>query len=90
MNINEKIINQLSENQNLAVKFIANVAEMHSAKAFLVGGVVRDIILNKKIHDIDIAVESDPNLMFESLKNSEQFQIVSMSEFGVVKGVLMM
>lgn len=87
MNINEKIKNQLSANQNLAVKFIANVAEMHSAKAFLVGGVVRDIILNKKIHDIDIAVESDPNLMFESLKNSEQFQIVSMSEFGVVKGV---
>ena len=87
MNINEKIINQLSENQNLAVKFIANVAERHSAKAFLVGGVVRDIILNKKIHDIDIAVESDPNLMFESLKNSEKFQIVSMSEFGVVKGV---
>lgn len=87
MNINEKIINQLSANQNLAIKFIANVAEMHSAKAFLVGGVVRDIILNKKIHDIDIAVESDPNLMFESLKNSEKFQIVSMSEFGVVKGV---
>ena len=87
MNINEKIKNQLSANQNLAVKFIANVAEIHSAKAFLVGGVVRDIILNKKIHDIDIAVESDPNLMFESLKNSEQFQIVSMSEFGVVKGV---
>ncbi len=87
MNINEKIKNQLSANQKLAVKFIANVAEMHSAKAFLVGGVVRDIILNKKIHDIDIAVESDPNLMFESLKNSEQFQIVSMSEFGVVKGV---
>ena len=47
MNINEKIKNQLSANQNLAVKFIANVAEMHSAKAFLVGGVVRDIILKK-------------------------------------------
>ena len=87
MNINQKILNQLNHNQISAIKFIAQIADNHSVKAFLVGGVVRDIFLNHKIHDIDIAVESDPNLMFDSLNQSENFQIVSMSEFGVVKGV---
>ena len=87
MNINQKILNQLNHNQISAIKFIAQIADKHSVKAFLVGGVVRDIFLNHKIHDIDIAVESDPNLMFDSLNQSENFQIVSMSEFGVVKGV---
>ena len=87
MNINQKILNQLNHNQISAISFIAQIADNHSVKAFLVGGVVRDIFLNHKIHDIDIAVESDPNLMFDSLNQSENFQIVSMSEFGVVKGV---
>ena len=87
MNINQKILNQLNHNQISAIKFIAQIADNHSVKAFLVGGVVRDIFLNHKIHDIDIAVESDPNRMFDSLNQSENFQIVSMSEFGVVKGV---
>ena len=87
MNINQKILNQLNHNQISAISFIAQIADNHSVKAFLVGGVVRDIFLNHKIHDIDIAVESDPNLMFDSLNQSENFQIISMSEFGVVKGV---
>lgn len=32
----------------------------HNRKAYLVGGVVRDFLLNKKPRDIDICIECNP------------------------------
>ncbi len=49
----------LPENILSELKFIGKLAKELGYKAFLVGGIVRDIVLGKKNLDIDIIVEGD-------------------------------
>ena len=44
-------------------KIAANLGKQEKVKVYIVGGVVRDIILGKKIQDIDLMVEGEGILL---------------------------
>ena len=50
-------------------KIAAKLGKQEKMKVYIVGGVVRDIILDKKIQDIDLMVEGDGILIAKKLAN---------------------
>ena len=50
-------------------KIAAKLGKQEKVKVYIVGGVVRDIILGKKIQDIDLMVEGDGILFAKKLAN---------------------
>lgn len=57
LNISSKIQNSLSSSALAAIKDVADAKG--NSKCYLVGGVVRDLILEREIFDIDMIVEGD-------------------------------
>jgi len=52
-------LNKLSPEYQRVLKSSSGLAKALGVKIYLVGGVVRDLILNKKVLDLDIVVEGD-------------------------------
>ena len=59
LNLEDKIKNQLSNDVQDALKKCSHAADAYGFKIYLIGGIVRDLILDKKIVDIDITVEGN-------------------------------
>lgn len=57
----------------------AKVAEENDYKIYLVGGTVRDLILENKICDIDVIVEGDAVDLLNLLKNQCQLRLFKFS-----------
>jgi tRNA nucleotidyltransferase/poly(A) polymerase len=53
-------------------------------QTYFVGGMVRDMLLNKKIHDIDLATEATPDQVVEVLQNRRIKIDASHRRFGVI------
>ena len=65
------------------VKKIGNVADKNKIKAFVVGGFVRDLLINKKNKDIDVVVVGDGLSFADALsKEMNAFPVVKFKEFG--------
>jgi tRNA nucleotidyltransferase (CCA-adding enzyme) len=83
------IIN-LYENYNSDLKAIfeqcSKIAAKNDFKLYLIGGMVRDLLLNRKGHDVDITVEGNAIEFAEILKKEYDAKILSVHEsFGTVK-----
>ena len=53
---------------NSAIK-VLKMLEEHGFKAYIVGGFVRDLIINRKSSDIDICTNAKPKEIKEIFKN---------------------
>lgn len=65
--IKEKILNRIPKDLMYILKNIEEVSKIRDEKAYLVGGIVRDLVLGIKNLDIDIVVEGDGLLFAEKL-----------------------
>ncbi|HDI45722.1 MAG TPA: CCA tRNA nucleotidyltransferase [Candidatus Omnitrophica bacterium] len=54
---------------------IFNVGNELGIKIYLVGGPVRDLLLNMEVVDVDLVVDKDLNAILENLKKKYQFKI---------------
>ena len=76
----EYIDSQLSENRKAVIYSVAQVAEKKNINIYIIGGIVRDLILHNTIKDIDIVVESDAIEFCKSLEESLDCKIISVQE----------
>ncbi|MCR4880949.1 MAG: hypothetical protein K6A44_03245 [bacterium] len=67
MNIFQKYQKALSNEERQALSFCTQVADDMGIKIYLVGGIVRDILINREFNDIDILVEDDAVLFGDIL-----------------------
>ncbi len=65
--IKERILSRIPKNLMYILKNVEKVSEMREEKAYLVGGIVRDLILAIENLDIDIVVEGNGILFAEKL-----------------------
>ena len=64
MNIENLLEKTLTKPQYKAIKILGDQFHKMGTRAFLVGGTIRDLLLEREVSDIDIIVDSDPsNLM---------------------------
>ena len=54
-------------NEDKNIKIIFNIVKSANAKAWIVGGAIRDYLINKEIYDIDFAINIDINLFLENI-----------------------
>jgi len=65
------------------VKKIGRVADQHDLPAFLVGGFVRDLLINKKNKDIDVVVVGDGLRFADQVsKDLKAYPVVKFEDFG--------
>ncbi len=77
----EKEFNELlSENQKTAINAAVSVAEKYNIKIYLIGGIVRDLIMQNPIKDIDITVEENAVNFSEILENESKFEVIAIQE----------
>lgn len=82
MNILNKYRNALSQEEQQALSLCTRLADDMDVKIYLVGGIVRDILLNRRFNDIDILVEDDAILFGEVLqkKYSQNIEILARND----------
>jgi len=73
---------RLSKRFQHILKEIGNTAEEMSYNTYLVGGFVRDLLLNRKNEDIDIVVEGDGILFARTYAKKAQARIHAHEKFG--------
>ena len=57
MNISDLILQRLTRGQVSALQLLGRASESIGVRAFLVGGTVRDLILDRSVTDLDVSVE---------------------------------
>lgn len=72
--------NLLSEEYKSAINAATSVARLHNIKIYLIGGIVRDLIMKNAIKDIDITVEYNAIDFCEILEKEADFKIISVQE----------
>jgi len=75
---------QLPKHTLKLVKDIGEAAQVKNVAVYLVGGVVRDIILKHKGVDLDFVVEEDAMSLAKDLKNKFKAEIQIYPQFGTV------
>ncbi len=83
MNITKRISKLKNEIKSLYIfNVIKNVAKKTDSKLYLIGGFVRDYILNRKSNDIDIVVVDNGYKFIEQLSNKLNINIKILKRFG--------
>ncbi len=86
INIKDILFKRLSKEQTEVMLSSAEIAEDCGINIYLIGGIVRDLIMNNPIFDMDIAVESDTLEFAEKLTNSIDCEIINLqTELKTVK-----
>ncbi len=80
--ISNLIMNRLKEDQVNFLNSVAAVATHDQLNVYVVGGFVRDLLLNIKSLDIDLVVEGDGICFAETLAEKFDGQTVSYEKFG--------
>lgn len=75
-NYNNNLSSQIRDN----LKLISDNANRLGYNVYLVGGVVRDLILNKKIMDVDILCDFDATILAKKLCDNNIFKIQEIKE----------
>jgi tRNA nucleotidyltransferase (CCA-adding enzyme) len=84
----EQIRRALGEAVLKLIEMAARHAQAMNLSLYLVGGVVRDLLLERRNLDIDFVVESDASRLAESLCSQYGGRVSPPSPFGTVKWVL--
>ena len=66
------------------IKTIASVFKKNDFKLFIVGGAVRDFLLNKKIKDFDLATDAVPDEVEKMMKAAGLRTLPTGKAFGVI------
>ena len=85
MNISEELVKSLSQAQIEALRLISFECDLKGVNSFLVGGTVRDVLLTRHVHDIDIAMECHPSLVTDAMSSKMDLEVISQSVFGTQK-----
>lgn len=86
-NISSKLEKKLPPYIKAALGTISNIAEKRGQRVFLVGGIVRDIILGHRNHDLDIVIEGDA-IEFSREIPIKPGKVINHTDFRTVKLVL--
>ena len=70
----------ISVDYKSAILSASKTAEKHNIKIYLIGGIVRDLILKNQIKDIDIAVEYDAVEFAKILEKEVVCEVVAIQE----------
>ena len=84
-NLKKKMDDFLSVKILKTIKQIGAIADKQGVKAFLVGGFVRDLILEKRNYDIDIVVEGSAIEFAKVLSRELKGTLVLFERFGTAK-----
>ncbi|HOQ50306.1 MAG TPA: CBS domain-containing protein [Candidatus Atribacteria bacterium] len=82
LNLAEKLYLHFSPLDLKLLHFIGDESKRAGAKAYLVGGVVRDIILGFPGYDLDIVVEGDAIELAQTISRKLEGKVVSYPPFG--------
>ena len=89
LSLAQKIQTALDEKFQHAINIISDCAEKFGCKAYIIGGVVRDLLLEKPIYDIDIVIEGDAINFCQKGEKAGYWSIKRISEdFGTAKILL--
>ena len=85
MNIENLLEKTLTNPQYEAIRMLGDQFHKMGIRAFLVGGTVRDLLLEREVSDIDIIVESDPSKLMNKFEPQYQLDVISNSQFNTCK-----
>ena len=85
MNIENLLEKTLTKPQYKAIKILGDQFHKTGTRAFLVGGTIRDLLLEREVSDIDIIVESDPWNLVHKFDPKYQIEVISNSQFNTCK-----
>jgi len=81
-NINVNYVVNLPPRFLSIVRDIGRLADKKDLSVYLVGGVVRDLILNREIKDLDFVVEGDAIKLAQSIALEKKFKVTVYHQFG--------
>ncbi|MDP7628002.1 MAG: hypothetical protein QF530_08870, partial [SAR202 cluster bacterium] len=87
MNISDLILKRLTPGQISALQLLGRTSESIGVRAFLVGGTVRDLILDRPLIDLDVSVECHPQELTAS-GHINTDMVEKISPFGTAKVTL--
>ena len=64
---------------------VVEIGAEHDVPIYLVGGAVRDLLMDKPVVDLDITVERDASTVAQALAAKLSGRVVSRSQFGTFK-----
>lgn len=86
MNLSKKLEETLDHKFLDAIKIISQSAKEFCVKAYIIGGVVRDLILQKPIYDIDIVIEGNAVDFCKFIESKNLCKITRIAnDFGTAK-----
>ena len=85
MNIENLLEKTLTKLQYKAIKILGDQFHKMGTRAFLVGGTIRDLLLEREVSDIDIIVDSDPSNLMHKFDPQYQIDVISNSQFSTCK-----
>lgn len=85
MNISKELYSQNAGSLPKLIPSLSSVSKQLDTPSFLVGGVVRDLILGRTILDIDVVVEGDSKAYAETLAQLIGAKAIAKSQFGTHK-----
>lgn len=84
-NLKNRLESHLSAKQLAFIKQAVSVASKYKVSLYLVGGAVRDLLLNIPIRDLDLVVEGEANLLADKLAKAISGKVISLSQFNTAK-----
>ena len=88
LNLKDKIKSQLPKAALNALELCSKTADDNGFKIYLIGGVVRDLLLEKKIIDIDVTVEGNATEFCHTLSDKKICKILQVqNELKTVKAL---
>lgn len=68
------ILDNFNDKQIEAINSIKFICKRHNIEVYIVGGAVRDGILNTPTKDIDICINADPKVVINDLENVKKYE----------------
>ena len=78
--LDKEYYNLLSDDSKFALEQSILIAEKLGINIYLIGGIVRDFIMNNKIKDIDVAVQGDVVLFAKELVEQTNCEIINIQD----------
>ena len=89
VNMKAKLEAHLSPDQVTLLREAASAAQSLALPLYLVGGVVRDLLMEQPIQDIDLVVEGDVTQIAHTLATSLSGEVLAHSQFNTAKVALL-
>lgn len=81
-NFAEQINKTLSPEVRELIRKVSRIAKLRGQKLYLVGGIVRDLMLDKTSSDLDFSLESDALSLARSVGDKMRQRVVTYAQFG--------